>query len=415
MKNRLDSCCITSPKDNEILFHSLFWAVWDEKINFSITKVAEIFRSWSLNPKEIDFMKWYCRMSPSELIETSTYIKSLNTTLFSLVETRNLDVAKILSYLWPRVLAERFWELMVFWVWYNCIEFKFDYDELMGLFKTYFINDSKFVWSLFNYHLLCLSISALKFHHNKAKSLEILYLYKFLLDVKDWIWSINLVDYGLSTDFELEFDCVNTDFNRWFSRSWSWKDLWTNWTDLTSKYDQLNTYKFTYKDAKNIWEWLNWEWRRYKLYLDSIAWIVLKHKWYPVAVISFSMTDRNTLFINQMQQVSYENYDRHWRCDWLRTQEIIKTIPWQKILYDILEKFALDTWIKTIVIQWWENNSWLKIPRTVVDLTIKWYDVQLQQAHLSKEIAHKIYDLFASTNGFEKSDGGNWEKSLLKI
>jgi hypothetical protein len=85
-------------------------------------------------------------------------------------------------------------------------------------------------------------------------------------------------------------------------------------------------------------------------------------------------------------------------------------------LYDIMTMVSQKYSCKKIVIQSWENNTWIKKSRKELSYDgykKKLVEVELDQPHLSLEIAQKIYDTFAEKEGYKwDKKTKDWEKRI---
>ena len=117
-----------------------------------------------------------------------------------------------------------------------------------------------------------------------------------------------------------------------------------------------------------------------------------------------------------MQAIMAECFDRYGRMTSPKGNPILQHIPWQKTLYDIMTMVSKKYGCKKIVIQSWENNTWINKPRKELsydDYKKKLVEVELNQPHLSLDIAQKIYDTFAEKEGYEKNKKTkDWEKGI---
>jgi hypothetical protein len=57
----------------------------------------------------------------------------------------------------------------------------------------------------------------------------------------------------------------------------------------------------------------NFTGKLYKVYLDGPIVIGVWHNKCPIALVSFSLQDKNTIYIHQMQKVAAEYFDRYGR------------------------------------------------------------------------------------------------------
>ena len=161
----------------------------------------------------------------------------------------------------------------------------------------------------------------------------------------------------------------------------------------------------------------------YNEYLDAPTWIALFYQWRPVACIGFCIKNWNEIFINQIQKVVHYEYDRYWRCLWKFYSKITNEIDWKKVLYDTIINLAKKYNISRIVIQWWENNRWIKEEykdyetdyfRNCVSIHLddSYPKPNKKKIHLDPKIAYQIYDVFAQWLWFTKNEDWNREKKI---
>ncbi len=158
------------------------------------------------------------------------------------------------------------------------------------------------------------------------------------------------------------------------------------------------------RDNPDIYKDRSWE--TYKIYLDGPMGIWLFHNKKPVALISFSLSDPETLFIQQMQTVVADHYDRYGRTTHQSVDPIVHTISRQKLLYDIAVLLAKKYQCKKIVIKSWENNQRINENRIELqydDSKEKLIEVQIDKPHLSLDIAKQIYNVFAKQQKFKRN------------
>ena len=217
----------------------------------------------------------------------------------------------------------------------------------------------------------------------------------------------------------------------WFWREQTWwnKELDKNGneTQFMDTWDKMvydknaNSYYYildrdhpsSYKDAS---------WVSYHEYLDSPTWIALFHKNRPIACISFYIKNWNEFFINQIQKVSYYEYDRYGRCIWKHYSPITNDIDWQNTLYRVVKNLANKYHISRIIIQWWKNNERTKKAYEDYETDyfknkIFWLDEPILpknkgKIHLDPQIAKKIYDVFAEWLWFHQNDDWNREMEI---
>ncbi|MDR0859540.1 MAG: hypothetical protein LBO09_00730 [Candidatus Peribacteria bacterium] len=75
--------------------------------------------------------------------------------------------------------------------------------------------------------------------------------------------------------------------------------------------------------------------KEYAIYLDGPFGIGLFQGKTPLATLSFSLKDENTLFIHQIQAVSASYFDRYGRTKRQGVETITHTLPWKETLYQV--------------------------------------------------------------------------------
>lgn len=233
------------------------------------------------------------------------------------------------------------------------------------------------------------------------------------------------------------------DFSLWVfhakSDLWYWREVKYWLYELDANWQETNlsqTWEVSMLDGKGIYvpyayvldrndesSYKNASWEVYNEYLDSPTWIALFYKWKPVACISFYIKNWNELFINQIQKVVRYNYDRYWRCTWKYYSKIIDKIDWKSVLYSVATNIAKKYNVSRIVIQWWDNNRWIKeyykdyetdYFRNCASIYINdsYPKPHKAKPHLDPEIAHQIYDAFAQWLWFHQNNDWNREKEM---
>ena len=93
------------------------------------------------------------------------------------------------------------------------------------------------------------------------------------------------------------------------------------------------------------------------------------------------------------------------------------------VLYNITTNLAKKYNVTRIIIQWWENNRWIKEVwkdyetdycrnHTSIYIDKSKIKPNKEKLHLDPEIAHKIYDVFAEGLWFKKDEEWNREKEI---
>lgn len=233
---------------------------------------------------------------------------------------------------------------------------------------------------------------------------------------------IKTLDENINSLLEKQEICLWKDFSlialharwecwSWREKDWCYKQFDKDWkeTDLEVREIQRSRYKYLDRSDKNIYN--DFSWTEYNEFIDAPCGVALTYKNKPVACISFYIKDWNELFINQIQKVSYKEYDRYWRCIARKYNPIINNLDWETTLYNVAHKLAKKLHCTRIIIQWWENNKRTKELRK----DHNWEKIASTNGeyHLKLETAKKIYDDFAASKWLWKNKKtGNWELKL---
>lgn len=154
-------------------------------------------------------------------------------------------------------------------------------------------------------------------------------------------------------------------------------------------------------------------------FLDAPLTLCLCYKWEQIALIAGMLWHYDTFVIHQMQTISSHVFTSNWITKPKITHPLVQVLDWQNILFECM-KYTVDSLgVKKTYIQPWEMNH-----RTKEMYTIEIYNRKNNQIvsstttdipHLSKEIAHKIYDVFAEERWFTKDATWFWkEKKYLR-
>lgn len=222
-------------------------------------------------------------------------------------------------------------------------------------------------------------------------------------------WSYSLDRNGKKTDIMREWKKIMVDEN---GRKIYWAEVLDRDDDSLYELDENGDKKLV--DAS---------WIMYDAYLDSPSWVALFYKGSPIASMCFFVRNWNEIFINQIQKVVHYEYDRYGRCIWKRYSKEVNNIDWNNILYNVIVNLAKKYNISRIIIQWWENNRWIKeIYEDYETYYFKnnkssWLDESIPKKnkgkiHLDPEIAHRIYDVFAESLWFQQDMEWNREKDV---
>ena len=222
-------------------------------------------------------------------------------------------------------------------------------------------------------------------------------------------WSYSLDKNGKKTDIMREWKKIMVDEN---GRKIYWAEVLDRDDDSLYELDENGDKKLV--DAS---------WIMYDVYLDSPSWVALFYKGSPLASMCFFVRNWNEIFINQIQKVVYYEYDRYGRRIWKHYSKEVNNIDWKNILYNVIVNLAKKYNISRIIIQWWENNRWIKeIYEDYETYYFKnnkssWLDESIPKKnkgkiHLDPEIAHRIYDVFAESLWFQQDMEWNREKDV---
>jgi len=201
--------------------------------------------------------------------------------------------------------------------------------------------------------------------------------------------------------------------------SWNEKRFRLIWDEM--EYNGLCNITILDRDHKSIHE--DASWKEYNVYIDSPAWLALFYKGMPIACISFYIKEWKEIFINQIQKIAYYEYDRYGRTIWRHYSSVLDSIDRKEYIYNVVISLAKKYNISQITIQWAKNNRWIKEPLEDAEtdyfanyvkpfLDKSWEKKRDKKFHLRKESAHKIYDVFAEKQWFQKDEEWNREKEI---
>lgn len=349
------------------------------------------------------------------LTDKSRFATDRVTDLSALLTTDDRHAANLLLYMGPRLIHETYGEGVLFWVW-HMVTTGVVADHAKKAFEDYLKRRTEAIGSEDRFELVMKARNTLWRTHRKSEIVEVLALYDLFLRLGDFVRKTNRE--GLPGKFAgLSLERIETirDFEKSRVRRWEWKDVSEDGTDLSDRVAIVDENYFTLEEfQRSFWKCKDWSGRGYRLYLDSPVGIALMKDGFPIAVTGFSLRDADTLFVNQFQQVAYDAYDRHGRMIGSRVDEAAKRLDWQEFFYGLLTDFARESRYSKIVLQSWDNNFWTETPREIYDAENgRTVPVPIDVPHLSREIAHKIYDAFAVSHGFTREDDeGDWVKAL---
>ncbi len=356
------------------------------------------------------------------MILCDMFIKNPNKKLnISFLESLPDNIKRCLADLLLEILSfthiqKELWTAMLFWIWHHCYVYSNKRNEKL---KEFLINSTSFIWSEKNYNLLEKSrMSQRQLHRNWFNIRSTLLLFEIAKHLPEDITDWQIDEYLKKTlwkNFSLSPLYARQEYTKGKAEERYRKDIDNsgNTIDPDSIY-KTSTYidhpkksrylKIPNRQNPDIYK--DRSWMTYKIYLDGPMGIGLFHDNKPIAIISFSLWDKDIFFIHQIQSVIAEHYDRYGRMTHKNVNPLVHTIPRQKTLYDIVVLLAKKYGCKKIVIQSWENNEWLNKNRQELQYNEKeerLKEVEIDKPHLSLDIAKQIYDVFAKKQWFKKN------------
>lgn len=324
----------------------------------------------------------------------------------------------ILELFWFEYLNRTYWTSLLFRVWHHCDPYSHKRNEKL---KDFLISSNTLLHSEKEYELMEKSYYVQRRLHLKELNIMTTLLgFIMMKQLPEDIHTDDIQKYlhtHISKDFSLTAFSSRHDTPKGKEVERYRKDVDKNGNTIdrdtikkTSMYKKSDkpkrekTWEVANRDNLDIYKDRSGE--TYKIYLDGPMGIWLLHNKKPVALISFSLFDQETLFIQQMQTVVADHYDRYGRTTHQGVDPIVHTIPRQKLLYDIAVLLAKKYQCKKIIIKSWENNQRINENRTEMqydDLKEKLVEVQIDKPHLSLDIAKQIYDVFARKQKFKKN------------
>ncbi len=374
---------------------------------------------------QIDYVKIKNALSSLNIQDLCDYMLSLDSTKknsISILESLRSDQKKIVVELFLKYplekVAEKYGMAMVFWLWY----YSSPYNEKQKEWFQKFWSEAEWKDS---YDLL-----------EKARNAQPYYKRYIWVTLKQYIMFRNLYikplndEYTKQTlwaDFSFAPLTTKNQYEKGITKDWDWKNFDKQGQEISDDVfrnialSEKNQLWISYKQVANYANpdiHKDFSWTQYRLYLDWPVWIWLMYKGKPVAVISFSLKNMDTIYIYQMQKISAYQFDRFGRNMWSSTNPLLHNINWQEILYNTLLTFAtnLSLGIKKIEIKSAINNEWIETKRSKLDYSSthnKRIEIETDKLHLSKEIAKKIYDNFARKQWFEQDKKSkDWKKNI---
>lgn len=174
-------------------------------------------------------------------------------------------------------------------------------------------------------------------------------------------------------------------------------------------------YWYTTYDIKYKYDIHKNESRVKDCYLDAPIALALLYQGEEIAVISGMLWDENEFVIHQMQIISSFVYNGYGVKKPNITHPVASQIPRQDILFDCLIDTLKSEWITNIYIQPADKNYRTeKMYRMPVwdDVYKEYVDEDTTVPHLSKQIAHQIYDVFAQKHGYKQNESWFWHKPI---
>ena len=409
--------------DKEKLWKYFFWSEYKPEvaINFQnikwyIDKQKEenIYRKF----RDYNYNMW----SPEDLCEyfiqnnpwacTITFLESLSHNQKRCLADIFLELSNFSK------IQEQLWTAMLFWIRHYGYYYSSKREEKL---RDYLVNNTSLFGSKDDFNILERSFESQSRINSKSDRDIITTLLWFIIEnnLQKDIAAENIKQYiikELWSEFSLQKFTPRNNYSLGKAQGRYRKDVDKNWNLI--EIEKINSV------SKHIKEKINWieEWlevvnrtnnniysdrsgKIYKIYLDWPLSFGLFHRNEPIALISFSIKDPESIFINQIQTIPSENFDRHWRMISQSVNPVVNTINRQEVTYSVVNIIAPKYWFKNIIIQSWENNKWIKEYRKVLE-----YDDNKRQStekntnipHLSKDIAKKIYDNFAINHWFKK-------------
>lgn len=407
------------------LWSETFWAAYNPKF---------CFKDFFVKIKE-DFYDVLSENDKKLFLEVFTLIENNGFKLdIELLESLNIDQKKLLSGILYDKFKDRLngafsdiWKSLLIWIyrWKECCGWKYCGD--LGILSEIAENFNGFDAKYFRQACNCLrSIWDKNIFH-------VLQEYNLIKNLDKDVQAPEIKEtLDLWEDFSLWVFHANSDL-------WYWREVKYWMYELDSEWNEIKLYgrwnkemvdedgnKVQYAsvlDRDNELAYHDASWELYNEYLDSPTWIALFYKWKPVACIWFYIKNWEELFINQIQKVVHYEYDRYWRCTWKNYPRIMDKIDRKTVLYNITTNLAKKYNVARIIIQWWENNRWIKEVwedyetdycrnHTSIYIDKSKTKPNKEKFHLDPEITHKIYDVFAEELWFKKDEEWNREKEI---
>jgi hypothetical protein len=268
-----------------------------------------------------------------------------------------------------------------------------------------------------------------RIHHHNFDSSQTLLLFEIAKNLSTTLESPEIqhqVNKTLGEGFSLRALSTVNEAALGHTEDWRWKEVNTNEEPFAEDFfDKMSTYALRIINGKERYVKVarrerpeihqNFAGKEYTIYLDGPFGIGLFQGNVPLAILSFSLKDENTLFIHQIQAVSASYFDRYGRTKKTGVEPITHTLPWKENLYEIAVLLAKKYHCRGIELVSAENNKWTKYPRTELvydEFEKKTVERETAVPHLSLTVAKQIYDVFAEKNGFKQNEDGNWHKDL---
>ena len=396
--------------------------------------------------KDENFLYFVKEGKRKKIFEIINLVKNNNYKIdIKFLESLNNEQKYLISYLFFEFILEEWlwgrfimWKSLLIWMtfWYNDKHYVFDVRRFMEeIWKN-------FEWfnSLYFYQALdCLW----RHYIDNSK----------IINTDEFLFSV-ITEYSIIRNLDSDINSFNKEnivnlwenFSLWtfhaWTKTWFWfeKKRWSysldkngKETDIRSEWVKVmtNGKKVLDRDDESLYELdengdkklIDASWIQYDVYLDSPSWVALFYKGSPLASMCFFIRNWNEIFINQIQKVVHYEYDRYGRRIWKHYSKEVNNIDWKNILYNVIVNLAKKYNISRIIIQWWENNRWIKeisedyetnYFRSKIHI---WHDETIPKKnkgkiHLDPEIACKIYDVFAESLWFQQDMEWNRERDV---
>lgn len=430
-------------ESKEKLWTDIFWSEYRPDYDYSK------FFDWLEDrlSKDENFLYFVKEWKRKKIFEIINLVKNNNYKIdIKFLESLNNEQKYLISYLFFEfILEEWFWSRFIMWkslliwmtFWYNDKHYVFDIRRFM---EKIWKNFEWFNLLYFNQAVDCL------WRH---------YIHNWkIINTDEFLFSV-ITEYNIIRNLDSDINSFNREnivnlwenFSLWTFHAWTETWFWyekKRWcysldkngkeTDISTEWIEVmimdNRKEVLDRDDESLYELdengdkklIDASWIQYDVYLDSPSWVALFYKGSPLASMCFFVRNWNEIFINQIQKVVHYEYDRYGRCIWKHYSKEVDNIDWKNILYNVIVNLAKKYNISRIIIQWWENNRWIKeiyedYETDYFGSISIWHDESIPKKnkgkiHLDPEIARKIYDVFAESSWFQQDMEWNREKDV---